>query len=198
MVHPSDGEVWKNLNKVHPYFSMESRNIRLGLYTNRFNLFGLFAGPYFCWPTILTTYNLPLGMCMRPKFMFLSTVIPISNSLSRNIDVCIWPLIDELKQLWSFRTLTYDVLRKQHFPMKTTLMWTINNFLSYGMVSGCSIHGKSTCPYCMENNKAFTLTNSGKAFFFCHQWFLSTDHKYRKNINDFFIDRVEKDVVLSL
>jgi hypothetical protein len=45
-------------------------------------------------------------------------------------------------------------------------MWTINNFLSYGMVSGCSIHGKSTCPYCMENNKAFTLTNSGKAFFF--------------------------------
>jgi hypothetical protein len=50
----------------------------------------------------------------------------------------------------------------------------------------------------MENNKAFTLTNSGKTFFFCHQWFLPTDHKYRKNINDFFIDRVEKDVASLL
>jgi len=47
----------------------------------------------------------------------------------------------------------------------------------------------------MENNKAFTLTNEGKAFFFyCHCHFLPTNHRYRKNINDFFVGRVEKDV----
>jgi len=40
-------------------------------------------------------------MCMRLEFMFLSTTIPSSNSLSRNIDVCLQLLIDELKQLWS-------------------------------------------------------------------------------------------------
>ena len=34
------------------------------------------------------------------------------------------------------------------------------------MLSGWSTHGKLACPYCMENNKAFTLTNRGKAFFF--------------------------------
>jgi hypothetical protein len=33
------------------------------------------------------------------------------------------------------------------------------------MVSRWSMHGKLACPYCMENNKAFTLTNTGKAFF---------------------------------
>jgi hypothetical protein len=33
--------------------------------------------------------------------MFLSTVIPNSNSPSWNIDVCLQPLIDELKLLWS-------------------------------------------------------------------------------------------------
>jgi len=47
----------------------------------------------------------------------------------------------------------------------------------------------------MENNKEFTLTNRGKmSFFNCHQYFLPTDHRYKKNRNDFFVGRVEKDV----
>jgi len=74
-------------------------------------------------------------------------------------------------------------------------MWTINDFPAYGMLSGWSTHGKLACPYCMENNKAFTLTNRGKASFFdCHCCFLPHNHKYRKNIKDFFVGRVEKDV----
>jgi hypothetical protein len=50
--------------------------VRLGLCTDGFNPFGSFAAPYSCWPVILTVYNLPPGMCMRPEFMFLSMVIP--------------------------------------------------------------------------------------------------------------------------
>jgi len=48
----------------------------------------------------------------------------------------------------------------------------------------------------MENNKAFTLTNGGKAFFYyyCHLRFLPLNHRYRKNIKNFFVGRVEKDV----
>jgi hypothetical protein len=47
----------------------------------------------------------------------------------------------------------------------------------------------------MENNKAFTLTNRGKAYFFyCHNCFLPANHRYRKNRKDFFVGRVEKDV----
>jgi hypothetical protein len=41
--------------------------------------------------------------------MFLSTVIPNLNILGWNIDVCLWLLIDKLKQLWLSRALTYDV-----------------------------------------------------------------------------------------
>jgi hypothetical protein len=37
-------------------------------------------------------------------------------------------LIDELKQLWSFRALTYDVSWKQDFIMEAILIWTINDF----------------------------------------------------------------------
>jgi hypothetical protein len=107
--------------------------------------------------------------------MFLSMIIPGPSSPRRNIDVCLQPLIDELTQLWSFRALTYDISRKQNFVMRATLMWTINDFPAYGMVSGWSTHRKLASPYCMKNNKAFTLTNRGKAFFFtvtvvsCHR-----------------------------
>jgi len=156
MVHPSDGEAWKRFNSVHPHFSTESRNVRLGLCTYGFNPFGSFAAPYSCWPVILTVYNLPPGMCMRPEFMFLFTVIPGPRSPGQNIDVCLRPLIDELAQLWSSGALTYDILRKQNFLMRATLMWTINDFPAYGMLSGWSTHGKLACPYCMENNKTFT------------------------------------------
>jgi len=69
------------------------------------------------------------------------------------------------------------------------------------MVSGWSTHGKLACPYCMENNKAFTLTNGGKAsFFYCHlvSCHITTGtertERYRKNRKDFFVGRVENDV----
>jgi hypothetical protein len=94
---------------MHPHFSAELKNVRLGLCTDGFNPFGLFAAPYSCWPVILMVYNLPPGMCMRPEFMFLSMVIPDPSSPGRNIDVCLRPLIDELTQLWSFGSLTYDI-----------------------------------------------------------------------------------------
>jgi hypothetical protein len=79
--------------------------------------------------------------------------------------------------------------------MRVALKWTINDFPAYGMVSGWSTHGKLACPYCMENNKAFTRTNRGKAsFFYYHHRFLPPNHRYRKNRKDFFVGRVENDV----
>jgi len=163
MVHPSDGEAWKHFNNMYPHFSAESRNVRLGLCIDGFNPFESFVAPYSCWPVILMVYNLPPGICMRLEFMFLSMVIPGPSSPVRNIDVYLRPLIDELAQLWSFGALTYDVSRKQNFLMRAAL--TVYN-LPPRMLSGWSTHGKLACLNCMENNKAFTLTNGGKASFF--------------------------------
>jgi len=162
-MRPSDGEAWKHFNSVHPHFSAESRNVHLGLCTDEFNPFGSFATPYSCWLVILTVYNLPLRMCMRPEFMFLSTVIPGPSSSGRNIDVCLQPLIDELAQLWSSRALTYDISRKQNFLMRAALMWTINDFPAYGMLSGWSTHEKLACSYCMENNTTFVARQKIRA-----------------------------------
>jgi len=101
-------------------------------------------------------------------------------------------------QLWSSEALTYDISTKQNFLMRAALMWTINDFTAYGMVSDWSTHGKLACLYCMENNKAFKLTNRGKAsFFYSHRRLLPTNHRYRNNTNDFFVGRVKKDVAPS-
>jgi hypothetical protein len=63
--------------------------------------------------------------------------------------------------------------------MKTTLMWTINGFPVYRVIFGWGMHEKLACLYCMENNKAFMLTNDGKTSFFIanddsFQWITST------------------------
>jgi hypothetical protein len=91
--------------------------VHFGLCINGFNPFRSFIALYSCWPMILTVYNLPSGMCMRLKSIFLSMIILGSNSPGRNIDIYLQLLIDELKQLWSSRALIYDVSRKQNFPM---------------------------------------------------------------------------------
>ena len=79
--------------------------------------------------------------------MFLSTIIPGPNKSNKNIDVFLRSLIDELTQLWSSGALTYDISRKQNFVMRVALIWTINDFPAYGMVSGWSTYGKLACPY---------------------------------------------------
>jgi len=50
--------------------------------------------------------------------------------------------------------------------MKIILMWTINDLLVYGMVSGWNTYEKLSYPYYMENKKAFTFMNGGEACFF--------------------------------
>ena len=92
------------------------------------------------------------------------------------------PLIDDLKLLWNTGVVTYDVSLKQNFVMKACLMWIINDFPAYGMLSGWMTMGKLACPICMERSKAFTLQHSRKTSFFdCHRQFLPLDHCYRKN-----------------
>jgi hypothetical protein len=77
--------------------------------------------------------------------------------------------------------------------MKATLIWTINDFLAYGMVSGWSTHEKLTYSYCMENSKVFTLTNDDKTSFFT---VTVGYHKFKKNKKNLFVRRIKRDVAL--
>jgi hypothetical protein len=76
MVHPSDGDAWKALDKFDPDFASDARNIRIGLATDGFTPFNMIAASYSCWPVIAIRYNLPPALCMKYEFMFLCLVIP--------------------------------------------------------------------------------------------------------------------------
>ena len=59
--HPSNGEAWKHFDQVHAYFSIDPRNVQLGLCTNGFNSYiQSSSSPYSYWPIVVTPYNLPL------------------------------------------------------------------------------------------------------------------------------------------
>ena len=116
---------------------------------------------------IVTPYNLPPEMCMSKSYMFLSCLIPRPSNLKASIDVCLEPLIDDLRKLW-VGILTYDVSRKQNFMMRACLMWTINDFLAYGMLFGWGTHGRLACPHCMDHSKSFMLNYGRKSCWFAH------------------------------
>lgn len=124
----------------------------------------------------LTSYNLSLRMCIKRGFTFMTVKIPCPLNPKSNI-VYLQPLIEGLTRLWNNGFLTYDY----HFGiiMKTALMWTISDFLSYGMLSSWMTVGKVDCPYCVRQSKAFTLNHSRKTFYFhSHCQFLPQNLPY--------------------
>ncbi|KAL0413280.1 UNVERIFIED_CONTAM: hypothetical protein Sradi_1529700 [Sesamum radiatum] len=155
MTHPAHGEAWRHFDTTHPQFSSEPRNVRLGLCTDGFSPFNISGAPYSCWPVIVTVYNLPPGMCMQRPYMFLCMVIPGPKSPSKNLDIFLRHLIDELKTLWTKGIQTYDACKKENFQMRQPLPLLPAN----GMVLGWSTHGLMACPYCMEFTKSFSLQN---------------------------------------
>jgi len=91
---------------------------------------------YSLWPVISTPYNLPPDMCMKQQLMFLTILVPGPNHPKRSLDVFLQPLIEELKVLWFNGVNAYDISTKQNSLLRAVLMWTINDFLAYAMLSG--------------------------------------------------------------
>ncbi|XP_021746191.1 uncharacterized protein LOC110712080 [Chenopodium quinoa] len=43
---------------------------------------------------------------------------------------------EELKLLWEVGVTTYDISMKQNFNLRAAILWTVSDFLAYGMLSG--------------------------------------------------------------
>ena len=93
-------------------YSLESRNVRLELATNRFNPFGNMNINYSIWIIILMIYNLPPGLCMQESYMMMSLLTEGSIGPKHNIDVYLQPLIEELNILLSLEISTWDASTK--------------------------------------------------------------------------------------
>ena len=132
-------------------------------------------------------------MCMTKPYMFLTCLIPGPSNPTKKIDVYLQPLIDDLNQLWNEGVMTYDIFTRENFVMRACLMWIINDFPAYGILSGWETKGKLACPHCMEDTKAFTLPHGDKSSWFeCHR-LLATNHPFRRSKRRFMKNRIVLD-----
>ncbi|KAL4286637.1 hypothetical protein AHAS_Ahas19G0106100 [Arachis hypogaea] len=183
--HPADGLAWKNFDEMNEDFAKESRNIRLGLSSDGFNPFRSMNISWSTWPVMLMVYNLPPWMCMKPEYCMLSLLIPGPQSPGKDIDVYLQPLMEDLKLLWEIGVETYDASKNETFQMRAALLWTINDFLAYAMLSGWSTKGKLACPCCNKNTSSLQLKHSRKTVYMDHRVFLPMDHPWRTNTRSF-------------
>lgn len=158
--HPVDSMVWSKLDSIDSNFGSEARNVRLGLASDGFNSFGTMSQSQSIWPVVMSVYNLPPWLCMKKPYLMLSLLIPGPTSPGNNIDIYLQPLIDEFKSLWDEGITTYDAFKKEIFKMRAAVMWTINDFLEYAMLSGWSTKGYKACPLCGHNTRSVWLPNS--------------------------------------
>lgn len=121
-------------------------------------------------------------MVTKCFFVMLSLVIPGKESVkSANIDVYLEPLVDDLLLLWNGVPAIdmTDSRRPIRFTLRGMLLWTIHDFLGYGLISGCATKGYGGCPVCGLNVHSRFSKSLRKNIFLGHHRYLRHDHPFR-------------------
>jgi hypothetical protein len=134
MAHPADTDAWKDLDAFDSNFASEARNVRIDLATYGFSPFNLTMLLYSCWPVIAIPYILPPALCMKYEFIFLCLVIPGPDHPGTKINMMMRPQFEDLKLLWE-GVEVYDCYKKHKFNLRATYLWSIHDFLAYGIFS---------------------------------------------------------------
>jgi len=83
--------------------------------------------------------------------MMLSMMISGPRQPINDIDAYLSPLIEDLRLLWDEGVVVFYVYEKVNFNLRALLLWTINDFPTYGNLSGYSVKEHHACPICEEN-----------------------------------------------
>jgi len=77
-----------------------------------------------------------------------SMMIAGPKQSGNDIDVYLSPLIEDLRKLWVDRVDVYDAYVQDTFRLHAMIFCTVNDFPTYGNLSGYSVKGHHTCPIC--------------------------------------------------
>jgi hypothetical protein len=72
------------------------------------------------------------------------------------------PLIDELTHAWEEGVWTYDRAMKTNFKMHVWYQYSMHNLQAYELFCAWCVHGKFSCPVCMEALRFNWLKTDGK------------------------------------
>ena len=193
LVHTSDGFAWRHFDALHKDKSEDPRQPRVAISTDGFNVYGMTAAQYSCWPVFVIPLNLPPGEIMKRKNIFLTLIIPGPNYPGKNMNVYMQPLKDELQEAWDNGIKTYDAATKTNFKMHVWYMYSTHDYPAFALFAGWCVHGRFPCTTCKAALQFRWLQADRKySCFDMHRQFLDPDHKFRKDKKNFIKGRVVK------
>ena len=102
----------------------------------------------------------------------------------------VFPTFSSNKRWWRLRVYSFLGTRTREsrvaLPLKgrlrqrAMLFCTINDFPTYGNLSGYSVKGHHACPICEEDTSNIQLKHCTKKVYTRHQRFLKPHHPYRR------------------
>ncbi len=184
-----DSKAWDHVNNKWPWFAKEERNVRLGLALDGVNPFGNQSLSHSTWPVVMLNYNLPPWLVTKNFFMMLALIIPGKESVTdKNVDVYMAPLIEELQELWEGVDCLDGSQRNsnaQTFKLHGMLLWTVNDFPAYGLISGQVTKGHRGCPVCGPNVATRRSKALKKNVYLGHRRHLPMTHQWRRQSSIF-------------
>jgi len=89
-----------------------------------------------------------------------------------DIDVYLSPLIEDLKLMWDQGVEVFDGFANETFKLHAMLFCIINDFPTYGNLSGYSVKGHKACPICEEDTASQKVNMEGRQYIFGIRGFL--------------------------
>ena len=149
-----DSPTWRAIDIKFPLFGKGFRNIYMALLAYGFNSFSSFLCQWSIQPVFVFIYNLLPWMTTKWLFVIPILLIPGKHSANGgNIEVYMKPVTNQLKKLWwpgvwaDDHSIPAELIRR--FRRRGCLMWTINNWPKYGLLSGMAHAGYAGCRPCI-------------------------------------------------
>ena len=179
-----DSEQWRFIQERYPNFDMDPRNIRMGLALDGVNPHSLQSSKHSVSPVLILLYNLPPYLVTKRFFICLTMIIPGPKSPSQHsIDIFLQPLVHDLKKLWQGVPIV-DMLEgndfSRRFSLRAILMWTVNDFPAYTLISGQVGKEYAGCPVCGENTGVEYSAAADKTIFLRNRRWLREDHRWKE------------------
>ena len=178
-----DSSQWATVKEIDPDFANEENNVYMGLVSDGVNPYGNQSTRYSLWPVLMVICNLPPWLVTKKFFISLSVLIPKDKAPSgEGFDTFIGPLVQDLRKLWEGIPTMDAIVRGavRLFMLRAILLWTINDFLAYGLISGQQTKGYKGCPVCVTETEANHSRALKKMVYLGSRRWLPADHRFRR------------------
>ena len=179
----ANSKQWKDIDQKYPDFAEVLTNLRLGLVGDGIVPFKNNALKHSTFVLLITIYNLSPWLLTKKFFISLVVLIPGSKSpTAENIDVFLGPLIQDLLKLWTGVPAVNMAkpIGQRRFTLQALLMWTVNDFPAYGLLSRHQVHGYKGYPLCGSETCAEHSTLLGKKIYLGGRCYLHEDHRFKR------------------